>query len=67
MSLAGTADQDCPLIVRVYADATKLANSTKQVATIRDFIAGFNATNPSFEYVDVGTRNDGVIKKITGE
>lgn len=64
MSLAGTVEQDCSIVVRIYADATKLADSTKEAATIRDFMAGFNATNPSFEFVDVGSRNDGVIDKI---
>lgn len=73
-SLADAEAGHCEFVIRVFADARKLANlsavrgqrSMEHLDCVRDFIAGFNAANSSSEFVDVGPRSDAVIDKITG-
>lgn len=73
-SLAETEGQDYQLVVRVFADAEKLAESSsvqgaqsiEQLDYVRDFVAGFNGASSSFEFVDVKTGSEGVFDKIRG-
>lgn len=73
-SLAETEGQDYQLVVRIYADAQKLAESSsvqdsqsiEQLDSIRDFMAAFNGASSSFDFVDVGTRSEAVFDKIRG-
>lgn len=64
---------DVKIVVRVYANLKGLAEAAfrsglvENPAFVEDFLRGFTANNPLFDFVDVGPRRDRTLIKISGK
>jgi hypothetical protein len=72
--LADTKGSDYKIVVRIYADFTKLAQQCPgykqdprdRITCLRSFAAGFTTSNTLFDFIDTGSVPCSVAQKMQG-